>query len=1712
MPQIKHQGVTYNFPEGATDEQINGFMEKVKGGNTTNYLDDAGRVRTTTKEQREKDLAERQGLDEAQGLVKGYEDNTGAFAMFSDVWDGFQARNEGRRLADEIREAQKLGEPQEYVDSLISDFTETMEAGNLYFSNERDNIATSSVKELLGAVPVIGAAVGGGAATGFAAGSVAPGPGNVIGGVVGGATGVGVGVYDSFNAFQAQNLLREYQESGDITEQDVKDSRTAATKQAAIFGVVDALTFKTGGKLLNGASKSVTKDIVDTFKVGAALGATGGVAASAIQRDYIDELGVLGEGAMREYAEAAIVGGLIDGATGAAFTGAGHWINPKAIQTRGESDIGVSDVMGQIKEEARNEQAQIADQREEQLLLEDLRDQAVRPDGVVNQRGESFVLYRNSDAAEDTGNIYSSDKDKGSVEEEVTFSNRLDAETLPRVNEALGIDKNASAKDTVTAARDQGHDGVSYTDKDGNKKYIHIPENGTAPARRNTGSQELADANKVKSEKLRSDIRNAQRRQKRAEEAFRLASEEYSELQPKDKAVGAKSKPSDDMLKSAERYLEAERRVAEAKAQVKKIQDDYAAGRYAKVSNETSTPENLGNTWRKITDDQSNIPAIKVGNRWRSVAKQEEVLRKVQKKRTEEGAKAQAALATLFPDLAVRLHQANMKEKDLMKVYNNPRIQKALEAQDIVKAKQIEQVAKGNAKAKPVKATQAAGITPEPTISEPTGPVLKTDKVGRPLPMDRQNPEIVSNQKVEDLPEGAGFSDAVEKLIDNLGVRNFFDTYERNQGNTSVGDLVGAYETYDKKPSKLPFLQDWVNMARSNPYAGAFLEFTSKKANLERSGQNAARQFGRRVKDMLGDDFETTVRLMDQLDQKKGRRNADGLWEFDGPEGTTVLDKSVSDKLDAVHSYFYLPVEMARQSLINHVRKVQQNTPEQDVSAEIALIKKATALKDTAYYPHHRDGDYFIKVGKNAVYAISRQRVPKPKGRLRLTGQEYVDSGKWKELRQRIKNEQGEDIGATPKFFSDKGKDAPAGVVFRKDNYSDLNASVFDSVLSDSYTRDYVKRALGDEAAGDFFDNINTASQMKRRGIEVMLDTTRKNYDGYDKDVDRVWNRHRKTLDNVFSYQMADSLHDMVKGLSRLDSNSGEVRHFKYITNADGGGDDVGVTAAVARAQSFLGLAFSPATAMINTSVLASSYLMAVAPAEINPAVIAGSLAKTSPKALKIAGAAIKDPSVMYDKTKLANMIKKGKKASKEELSIAEDMIQQISLFEENQTMDWQKSKTEKFKDKPMQKGFESFEEAGYWMMSKTDMLVRLNSYLSFRDLISNPKRKARMIRTMEQEPGFKEMMENRGGISEEAFLANYVVRRANGVFGKEGRADYQKSLVGRLVFPFASHYTQMSNQFISTITANGARLNKESYARVLGGAAITTLTLGAAFGLNGVPFFDVWEDSYALWNRYVNKVEKSGFDDLMKAADNMGLSDEEKELLRAGVLGRSNLYIGNRTTFGNPFTSVTDLVTQRGASSQEIGFLLPRLSDSIAGIERGEGLRNVAPVFIQNILKAVDYGGDKGVSTKAGVTIVASDDVSQSDRLLRSVGFESTNLAARKRSYYAARRVSTSTSTPYRNARYTIADHLRSIKENPQNAAEYREAIAEEIKTVREAYKKAGRTWDNADAKNLMRSAKRVYLNQTHGTVDAETGAAANLGSDAKAELERMNRAQGIE
>jgi hypothetical protein len=281
---------TYEFPDGTSRDQMVSYFKK-----------------HFPPQQQVNDDQPTEQLDQ-------YEDNTGLFSYFEDIVD---RENEIKNAINYFNELEKIDpniNPNEYH-KVQSKFKNAVELANQYSRTDKDNIFTQLGKELGADVTAILAGGGAGAAAGSLAGPV----GTAVGGAFGAGT---VGFERSRKQHKVYNAYRELVESGDLTPEELDGAARTAIGQAVVDGSIDAMTAGAASVL-----PKVGHALVRRLGVNAVAGAGGEVASDAMQRAYVSNLEVLGEGALEEYIQSATIGAIAQTALGGGFEGLNYATN-----------------------------------------------------------------------------------------------------------------------------------------------------------------------------------------------------------------------------------------------------------------------------------------------------------------------------------------------------------------------------------------------------------------------------------------------------------------------------------------------------------------------------------------------------------------------------------------------------------------------------------------------------------------------------------------------------------------------------------------------------------------------------------------------------------------------------------------------------------------------------------------------------------------------------------------------------------------------------------------------------------------------------------------------------------------------------------------------------------------------------------------------------------------------------------------------------------------------------------------------------------------------------------------------------------------------------------------------------------------------------------------------------------------------------------------
>jgi len=354
---------------------------------------------------------------------------------------------------------------------------------------------------------------------------------------------------------------------------------------------------------------------------------------------------------------------------------------------------------------------------------------------------------------------------------------------------------------------------------------------------------------------------------------------------------------------------------------------------------------------------------------------------------------------------------------------------------------------------------------------------------------------------------------------------------------------------------------------------------------------------------------------------------------------------------------------------------------------------------------------------------------------------------------------------------------------------------------------------------------------------------------------------------------------------------------------------------------------------------------------------------------------------------------------------------------------------------------------------------------------------------------------------------ALYALDEAHAVFGKVGRAGFQRGLGGALFFPFQT-YPQNAIESMARMYGQG-KAGKT--------ALITTLASMLVFaGLVGLPGAELLKELIeGLYEKFGG--ETVDFDYLLreKIYQATGSSTLAAGVTK-GVPRMLGVDITSRIGMSVPGQDVLlSLLGMRGDVSNVLGVqgsLITQAGDFwnkySTDASLSSTLSSLTPVAISNILKATEFANE-GVYTNKNVQLIAPQDVSASTIMLRAVGVSSSQAATyREQNFYS--KLLEKQYTPFIEKHREIAKrHLtryyRLLEEGEvEDARDEMEAYKDTLRNVLETAKEKNFP---IDLGSFKRSVQKAALQRQ----DPQKMFKKNLNKTGKKESDNLNRVLGI-
>jgi hypothetical protein len=363
---------------------------------------------------------------------------------------------------------------------------------------------------------------------------------------------------------------------------------------------------------------------------------------------------------------------------------------------------------------------------------------------------------------------------------------------------------------------------------------------------------------------------------------------------------------------------------------------------------------------------------------------------------------------------------------------------------------------------------------------------------------------------------------------------------------------------------------------------------------------------------------------------------------------------------------------------------------------------------------------------------------------------------------------------------------------------------------------------------------------------------------------------------------------------------------------------------------------------------------------------------------------------------------------------------------------------------RPTLKGLQRVYDIGASGFNVTETVNRVAAALAYFRAAQNPQLRERMRNVYKNDENFKEMVARRG--MDPVDIARYGVDETQFIGGKINRPEAMRG-VGALLFQF------------KTYIANYLRLLHKNFTRMgPQGKIAGTLMLGAMLavsGLFGMPFGDDALKAADFLSEQATGIDPNYEFQLRQLIADAGFGEYGAEVMTRGF-GRDifGADVGGRIGMGNifPDDSITGLAP---LATGTIG----RVSEAIDRYHTGQPLGALGALagFLgkgtQDLVKGTVVYPNEGAATKRGNQTVAPQDLTRTDMLLRSLGFQPSDVSRAGEAQYQSGRIANATQGA-RTAMLTQIARLVVAGMDARNAGDT-EGAAEYSRQIEELYQR---------------------------------------------------------
>lgn len=713
-----------------------------------------------------------------------------------------------------------------------------------------------------------------------------------------------------------------------------------------------------------------------------------------------------------------------------------------------------------------------------------------------------------------------------------------------------------------------------------------------------------------------------------------------------------------------------------------------------------------------------------------------------------------------------------------------------------------------------------------------------------------------------------------------------------------------------------------------------------------------------------------------------GYVDENGLYRYQDKTGAQkILTPEESALAKKVSDFYKADAEDFRNLALNRLSKNDSRIKNADIAQKIYedldpdsdkaksmredyenLMVFENYLKRPLYLPFRRfgkfvgskvgDGFYTLEIYDGLVDKADPRKISIGDG-------QFISKKDLEDLRARVREEQDFELDEVLDIQNVAPRDEEGklqqGVFFRPTKDL-LSGNIDDAALAALATE---LEGVSPEAA-NFARELGDNKEMSR--VKRMFRESR-DVPGYSKDWERVF---RDSLQGR-SHSLANYLMNPAINKLKAAGDQTTKNYIDYVQNGDRTFTPIRIGSALAA----FGLNFSTASLNLTTGLSTGPLAMGIYTSNY-PAQIA----KIYPKMGKTVNLfSWRDGSVKLSTKNLEKALGSKKRA--------EQARRNASILFQNTTMEI-KSKTVSSTDK-FKKVSNEVSDLAFAFMRNTELASRLSIWETALDDLErmkarNPKKFETVLEKAQSDENLKAALESKGPRTEEEVLANYVVERAHGIYGAHGRSWYQRG-VGSVLFPFT---TYVQNAMELYVGSQFDLKNPRKAAMALG----TSAGLAMAFGLQGLPAYQIMEPVWQAYDKLVNgKQFGMARNDIIITLQNEGVPNDVIEFLVNGAVGQGGVDVASRVGVGNPYSGgIKALMT---GDTKDIGFV-----SGVVGNIVQEGPLNPQS-YTQNITTyrnlenmAQQLAGSKGYETRRGETIIPASELDVMDVLLQGAGY----------------------------------------------------------------------------------------------------------------------------